>query len=176
MILQIWKRCGRKVYIFFGISIWTVSFMEENCMMTSWQHKLKRGSFEGLTDTGLPDIKKTILGVSTNVFLLKPSVKFDTPCMLLFWRWNRLTTMNKNCLKLLCNSFITRLNGARIWISGFTLSHNNALPLARDDGSILSYNLWHTRRFLPIQNLRPELQSNTLNRDPFILLKRKVKM
>lgn len=60
------------------------AFMEENCMMTSWQHKLKRGSFEGLTDAGLPDIKKTILGVSTNVFLLKPSVKFDTPCMLLF--------------------------------------------------------------------------------------------
>ena len=24
------------------------AFIEKNCMMTSWQHKLKRGSFEGL--------------------------------------------------------------------------------------------------------------------------------
>ena len=68
---------------------------------------------------------------------IKPSIEFDN-------EYVTFLTMEKikNCLKLLCNSFITRLNsGARIWIGGYTLSHNNALLLARDDGSIILQSL-----------------------------------
>ena len=74
MILQIRRDVDTK-YIYFlesasQLFLHVSAFIEENCMMTSWQHELlKRESLEGAgcTDAGLPDIKKTILEVSTNV-------------------------------------------------------------------------------------------------------------
>lgn len=57
------------------------AFIEENCMMTSWQHELlKRESLEGAgcTDAGLPDIIKRQYSRFLLMSLpIKPSIEFD---------------------------------------------------------------------------------------------------